>query len=204
MANGRCHLPQPDENFAGRDKEVETIISALNKGMAVSITATAGVGKSSVACAAGWAMWRSGSLPNGAMFVDLRGARTRDDVMQRLAAAPQDKLMSVTGGLVKEEDIPLIYRQICAKGAALLVVDNAEDVMKVAGKDQNLLSRLLGEVGTIVRPLKTGTKQCTLHGTHSCIQEAPAASLLDLLLLQMSHMNTVGKGVVVVSAVSGK
>ena len=58
------------------------------------IVAGAGVGKTSVALDVGSRLWQGGHIPGGARFVDMREARTVDDVLGRFCKTLEIKQVS--------------------------------------------------------------------------------------------------------------
>ena len=84
---GRCSLPFVEPGYVGRNAEAADIAQHLLTKGSLVLLARGGMGKSSLAADVGWRLYRSGHLPGGALWVDLREARSGEDVEARFCAA---------------------------------------------------------------------------------------------------------------------
>jgi hypothetical protein len=69
-------LPQPPEDFEGREIEMYEVIQLLMKRHLVTIFGARGMGKSAVAIKVMWYLLERSKFENGAIFVQLEGVRT--------------------------------------------------------------------------------------------------------------------------------
>ena len=76
-------LPRLDALYCGREGDVEEVVQSLRDGRALCLVGEAGMGKSSLALDVGARLWQEGHIPGGALFVDMREARSADDVVAR-------------------------------------------------------------------------------------------------------------------------
>ncbi|WP_369390749.1 tetratricopeptide repeat protein [Streptomyces sp. CG1] len=137
-------LPCPVRSFVGRDRELRTLLNALDPAepargavLVSSVTGLGGVGKTALALQAAHAAQRRGFFPAGVVFLDLHGY---DDV----PVAPEQALEQLLLALgVSRDHIPPsadaragLYRSVLAEvaekqGALLVVVDNASHSSQV-------------------------------------------------------------------------
>jgi hypothetical protein len=69
-------LPQPPEDFEGREIEMYEVIQLLMRRHLVTIFGARGMGKSAVAIKVMWYLLERNKFENGAIFVELEGVRT--------------------------------------------------------------------------------------------------------------------------------
>ncbi|MEV0639463.1 tetratricopeptide repeat protein [Streptomyces sp. NPDC050619] len=137
-------LPSPARGFVGRDRELRTLLNALDPAepdrgavLVSSVTGLGGVGKTALALQAAHTAQRRGFFPAGAVFLDLHGY---DDV----PVAPEQALEQLLLALgVPRDHMPTsadaragLYRSVLAEvaekqGALLVVVDNASHSSQV-------------------------------------------------------------------------
>lgn len=83
----RCKLPQIDPLYCGREAEVQQLYNVLTTPntliRVITLVSGGGMGKSSLALDLGWRLARAGRVPAGALWVDLRDARTPQSVEAR-------------------------------------------------------------------------------------------------------------------------
>ncbi|MFD9003269.1 tetratricopeptide repeat protein [Streptomyces sp. NPDC059582] len=137
-------LPGPVRAFVGRDRELRTLLTALDPAepargavLVSSVTGLGGVGKTALALQAAHTAQRLGFFPAGVVFLDLHGY---DDV----PVAPEQALEQLLLALgVPRDHMPTsadaragLYRSVLAEvgetqGALLVVVDNASHPSQV-------------------------------------------------------------------------
>lgn len=83
----RCQLPPLAASYRGREQEAEEVVSHLMARGSVVLLAPGGMGKSCLAADVGWRLLRAGWALGGALWVDMRGADTAQDVEQRFATS---------------------------------------------------------------------------------------------------------------------
>lgn len=132
---GRYELPAPLTRMVGRAASLEALIALITEQRFVTVVGTGGIGKSTLALAAG-AQLVSG-YRNGACFVDL--AAITDPVQVPIALA------TVLGVAVPtEEPMPALLEFLSEKNV-LIVLDNCEHVIaSVAPIAEMLLRRVPG------------------------------------------------------------
>jgi tetratricopeptide (TPR) repeat protein/transcriptional regulator with XRE-family HTH domain len=120
-----AQLPTDLRAFAGRDEEL-TQLETFVTGSVVTITGTAGVGKT--ALAVHWAHQIAERFPDGQLYVNLRGFDRNDRIL-----APGDVLRGFLSALgIADQRIPSdfesqigLYRSALAGRRLLVVLDNA-------------------------------------------------------------------------------
>ncbi|WP_317447704.1 tetratricopeptide repeat protein [Streptomyces collinus] len=137
-------LPGPVPGFVGRDRELQTLLHALDPAepargavLLSSVTGLGGVGKTALALQAAHAAQRRGYFPAGVVFLDLHG-------YDNVPVAPEQALeqlllaLGVPQGLMptSADARAGLYRSVLAevaekKGALLVVVDNASHSSQV-------------------------------------------------------------------------
>lgn len=161
-------LPRPLAGFAGREAELDAIVTAVDDGAAiVAVHGMAGVGKTSLAVGAAHAL--APRYPDGQLFVDLHGFTnsigSRPD--------PASVLTRVLGRLgVDERYLPTdlgalaaAYRSAIADRRVLLVFDNATDA-------EQLEQLMPGTTTSLV--LTTSRRDLSrLTGAHPVLLEPP-------------------------------
>jgi len=114
------HLPAERDRFIGRGGDLQALVRRLREGARlVTLHGVGGIGKTRVALRYGWT-WL-GDHPGGVAFCDLSSAVTADGLMHAMAQALELPLGS--------EPMTQIGRAIAGRGACLLIVDNAEQVI---------------------------------------------------------------------------
>ncbi|KAG2487915.1 hypothetical protein HYH03_013495 [Edaphochlamys debaryana] len=155
--SGRCQLPPLPEHYTGREEEAAGLAEHLRARGSLVLLAGGGMGKSCLAADVGWRLVRSGEVPGGALWVDLREAFSSADVEARFCAAL---------GLAAEKEGNALRVVAAVRGlaagaqqagpggssssppplAALVVVDNAEDALgeaEAAAAMKGLLGKIL-------------------------------------------------------------
>ncbi|MET8251851.1 BTAD domain-containing putative transcriptional regulator [Micromonospora sp. NPDC005197] len=127
-----AQLPPPVPTFTGREAELAALDALVDRGGAVVVSGTAGVGKT--ALAVHWAHRAAGRFPDGQLYVNLRGFDP--------AAAPTEPARALHGFLEalgvaaarmpSESDLMVsLYRTAVAGKRLLVVLDNARDAEQV-------------------------------------------------------------------------
>ncbi|EFJ48040.1 TPR repeat domain, kinesin-like protein [Volvox carteri f. nagariensis] len=126
-----CQLPTLDttyEQYGGRDPEAKELAQWMQKPdiRAAAVVASGGMGKTCLAVDVAWRLWRCKQCSAGVLYVDCRGAFSRDAMVMRLRAAAG--LSGEQGGV---EGLLTALGKMCSAdrlgGSLLVVVDNAED-----------------------------------------------------------------------------
>lgn len=134
--------PLPDwRDIVGRNTEIAEILEALQRGRHVTIVGTGGVGKTTVAIAAGHAF--SSDCPDGVCFVDLSPI---DD-----PAHLPVTVLTALGVRLKAGDQPNACFDALRSRRMLLILDNCEHVLPAAV----LFANALVEPGGNIRLLAT-------------------------------------------------
>ncbi|WP_422736369.1 BTAD domain-containing putative transcriptional regulator [Micromonospora sp. WMMD729] len=164
-----AQLPPPVPTFTGRAAELAALDALLDRGGAVVVSGTAGVGKT--ALVVHWAHRVAQRFPDGQLYVNLRGfdpAATPTDPMRVLRGflealgVPPARMPSDADSMVSR------YRTVVAGRRLLVVLDNARDA------DQ-------------VRPLLPGSPDCLVVVTSRdqlvplVVTESAQPVVLDLL-----------------------
>ncbi|MDG4756652.1 BTAD domain-containing putative transcriptional regulator [Micromonospora sp. WMMD710] len=127
-----AQLPPAVPTFTGRDAELAALDALVDRGGAVVVSGTAGVGKT--ALAVHWAHRAAGRFPDGQLYVNLRGFDP--------AATPTEPARALHGFLEalgvpaarmpSDEDLMVsLYRTTVAGKRLLVVLDNARDAEQV-------------------------------------------------------------------------
>ncbi|MCG5473016.1 tetratricopeptide repeat protein [Micromonospora sp. LAH09] len=127
-----AQLPPPVPTFTGRDAELAALDALVDRGGAVVVSGTAGVGKT--ALAVHWAHRAAERFPDGQLYVNLRGFDP--------AATPTDPARALHGFLEalgvpvarmpSDPDLMVsLYRTTVAGKRLLVVLDNARDAEQV-------------------------------------------------------------------------
>ena len=127
-----AQLPPPVPTFTGRDAELAALDALVDRGGAVVVSGTAGVGKT--ALAVHWAHRAAERFPDGQLYVNLRGFDP--------AATPTDPARALHGFLEalgvpmarmpSDRDLMVsLYRTTVAGKRLLVVLDNARDAEQV-------------------------------------------------------------------------
>lgn len=90
-------LPAPDSLYDGRDEDASDVVRSMKEGQVVCLLASAGMGKSSLAVDVAMRLWRDGYIKGGARFVDMREARTHEDVLGRFCATLEIQQVRIVG-----------------------------------------------------------------------------------------------------------
>ncbi|MFI6239282.1 BTAD domain-containing putative transcriptional regulator [Micromonospora sp. NPDC050795] len=127
-----AQLPPPVPTFTGRDAELAALDALIDRGGAVVVSGTAGVGKT--ALAVHWAHRAAERFPDGQLYVNLRGFDP--------AATPTEPARALHGFL-EALGVPVarmprdldamasLYRTTVAGRRLLVVLDNARDAEQV-------------------------------------------------------------------------
>jgi tetratricopeptide (TPR) repeat protein len=141
LVNGRAsaapqQLPAYTPHFVGRARELEQLTAYLDAGhqtaVVIAINGTAGVGKT--ALAVHWAQQMQRRLPDGQLYVNLRGFDATGSPVQ-----PADAIRGFLDAFnVPAERIPTtfdaqaaLYRSVLADRRVLVMLDNARDAEQV-------------------------------------------------------------------------
>ncbi|KXZ45100.1 hypothetical protein GPECTOR_58g549 [Gonium pectorale] len=164
----RMQLPQVDPNYVGREEAACDVVGVLTRGgSSALLLAGGGMGKSSLAIDVGWRLFSAGSLPAGALWVDLRGARSSVEVEARFCSTlgiqreQEDNVGRIVVAISKAADGGVAAESQASKPESLsllLVVDNAEDALSdeaAAGTLHGMLSHITRAAGASVRMLVT-------------------------------------------------
>ncbi|GLI71677.1 hypothetical protein VaNZ11_016959 [Volvox africanus] len=143
-----CQLPVLDttyEQYGGRDPEAKELMQWFQKpgSRVAAMVAAGGVGKTCLAVDVAWRLWRCKHVSAGALYVDCRGAFSRDTLVMRLRAAAG--LSGEHGGM---EALLTSLAKLCAAdrlgGSLLVLIDNAED--PAAADGGTTLSEVLAQL----------------------------------------------------------
>ncbi|MEU1587497.1 BTAD domain-containing putative transcriptional regulator [Micromonospora sp. NPDC005710] len=127
-----AQLPPPVPTFTGRDAELAALDALVDRGGAVVVSGTAGVGKT--ALAVHWAHRAAERFPDGQLYVNLRGFDP---------AAPPTEPARALHGFLEALGVPVarmpsdpdtmvsLYRTTVAGRRLLVVLDNARDADQV-------------------------------------------------------------------------
>jgi predicted ATPase/DNA-binding winged helix-turn-helix (wHTH) protein len=145
-------FPAPRSDLIGREADLAGVLRTVGAARVTTIVGTGGVGKTSLALAAGQRLWDD--FGDGAIFVDLTAAGSADDVTRTLAdtagvegaaSRSSEQLASHLGG-----------RRM------LIVFDNCEHVV---GPVSEMVGRLLAS-GAEARVLATSREPLAVPGEH--------------------------------------
>lgn len=127
-----AQLPPPVPTFTGRDAQLAALDALVDRGGAVVVSGTAGVGKT--ALAVHWAHRAAARFPDGQLYVNLRGfdpaatptepARALHGFLEALGV-PAARMPSDPDTMVS------LYRTTVAGKRLLVVLDNARDAEQV-------------------------------------------------------------------------
>ncbi|MCA9488731.1 MAG: protein kinase, partial [Myxococcales bacterium] len=117
------NIPELRDAFVGRDRELQEIARGLDEGRVVSLVGPGGVGKTRLA---NEAATRARASYRSAWVCDLSAARTEEALVAGVAA---------TLGLQPDRGDPTtaLGHAIARRGAILVVLDNLEQVARLAG-----------------------------------------------------------------------
>ncbi|MFG1791319.1 hypothetical protein [Nocardia sp. NPDC049149] len=127
-------LPRP-QTLIGRDRELSSILEVLDKGNPVKITGSGGIGKTSLAVAAGWAATER--FTDGTIMVDLRGEddgteNSRPKEPLNVAIHILERLGLQRSELPSDRDhLWSTYRTTIAQRNVLVILDNARSTEQV-------------------------------------------------------------------------
>ncbi|GIL88398.1 hypothetical protein Vretifemale_16368, partial [Volvox reticuliferus] len=133
------------EQYGGRDAEAKELAQWFQKpgSRVAAVVAAGGVGKTCLAVDVAWRLWRCKHVSSGALYVDCRGAFSRDALVMRLRAAAG--LSGEHGGM---EALLTALAKLCAAdrlgGSLLVLIDNAED--PAAADGGTALSEVLAQL----------------------------------------------------------
>jgi predicted ATPase len=147
-AGAQGDLGAEPSRFVGRAPRLDALAAALDGARLVTVTGTAGVGKTRLALEHA----RRRAPVGGALRIDLAAARSGADVAEALRS-----VLGATG-----DGIPTLGAALRARGAALLILDGCEHVVApVAATVGALLSRspALRCLATSRRPLRLPGEQ---------------------------------------------
>jgi hypothetical protein len=126
------NLPVQLTSFVGRDEEVAEVERLLDRARLVTLTGPGGVGKTRLALAVAERV--RGRLDAGVVFVSLVGVTRPEQVLAAITRA--------IGADLGGTDAPLeALAEQLGDGRWLLVLDNLEQVLEVAGDLEELLAR---------------------------------------------------------------
>lgn len=149
-----ARLPEPLTELVGRDEALDELAALPPATRLVTLTGTAGVGKSRLALAAAHRL--AGDFPGGAYLVELSSVTAGPDVAETIATT-----LGVPGGM--GESIAAVF----GDRRALLVLDNCEHVVEAVAE---LVERLLrGGSGLCV----IATSREPLGVTGEVVREVP-------------------------------
>ncbi|RZT80429.1 DNA-binding SARP family transcriptional activator [Micromonospora violae] len=127
-----AQLPPPVPTFTGRDAELAALDALVDRGGAVVVSGTAGVGKTTLAVH--WAHHAAAHFPDGQLYVNLRGfdpaatptepARVLHGFLEALGV-PAARMPS------DPDTMTSLYRTTVAGKRLLVVLDNARDAEQV-------------------------------------------------------------------------
>ncbi|MFC7709959.1 AfsR/SARP family transcriptional regulator [Micromonospora lupini] len=127
-----AQLPPPVPTFTGRDAELAALDALVDRGGAVVVSGTAGVGKT--ALAVHWAHRAAGRFADGQLYVNLRGfdpAGTPTEPARALRGF-LEALGVPAARMPSEPDLMVsLYRTAVAGKRLLVVLDNARDAEQV-------------------------------------------------------------------------
>lgn len=121
--------PDP-RRFVGRVEERAHLLSLLTGGArVVTVLGSGGTGKTRLAREVGMDLAETGAIPGGVWFCDLTESRDTAHVL-RVVGRVLDVPLGETDGL--RDPVERIGRDLLARGATVLVLDNAEQVLEEA------------------------------------------------------------------------
>ncbi|MEU8112555.1 BTAD domain-containing putative transcriptional regulator [Micromonospora sp. NPDC048947] len=127
-----AQLPPPVPTFTGRDAELAALDALVDRGGAVVVSGTAGVGKT--ALAVHWAHRAAERFPNGQLYVNLRGfdpAGTPTEPARALHGFLEALGVPVARMPRDTDTMASLYRTTVAGKRVLVVLDNARDAEQV-------------------------------------------------------------------------
>ena len=174
-------LPAPDGAMLGRDAELGSLIALARERRFVTLTATGGSGKTTLAVEA--ARGLVAEFPGGVYFVDLVPVDSVDDVGLTVA--------TVMGVVDQHEDPWTAVERAAESGRPLVVLDNCEDLPDLADllstRGRAALERLtllatsrrpIGVKHEVIVPLAPlATPSADAHG-RAALEASPAGMLL--------------------------
>lgn len=127
-----AQLPPPVPTFTGRDAELAALDALVDRGGAVVVSGTAGVGKT--ALAVHWAHRAAERFPDGQLYVNLRGfdpAATPTEPARALHGFLEALGVPVARMPRDPDAMASLYRTTVAGMRLLVVLDNARDAEQV-------------------------------------------------------------------------
>ncbi|MET8263560.1 BTAD domain-containing putative transcriptional regulator [Micromonospora arida] len=127
-----AQLPPPVPTFTGRDAELAALDALVDRGGAVVVSGTAGVGKT--ALAVHWAHRAAERFPDGQLYVNLRGfdpAATPTEPARALHGFLEALGVPVARMPRDPDAMASLYRTTVAGKRLLVVLDNARDAEQV-------------------------------------------------------------------------
>lgn len=127
-----AQLPPPVPTFTGRDAELAALDALVDRGGAVVVSGTAGVGKT--ALAVHWAHRAAERFPDGQLYVNLRGfdpAATPTEPARALHGFLEALGVPVARMPRDPDTMASLYRTTVAGKRLLVVLDNARDAEQV-------------------------------------------------------------------------
>ncbi|MEU8128191.1 BTAD domain-containing putative transcriptional regulator [Micromonospora sp. NPDC049049] len=127
-----AQLPPPVPTFTGRDAELAALDALIDRGGAVVVSGTAGVGKT--ALAVHWAHRAAERFPDGQLYVNLRGfdpAATPTEPVRALHGFLEALGVPVARMPRDLDSMASLYRTTVAGKRLLVVLDNARDAEQV-------------------------------------------------------------------------
>lgn len=127
-----AQLPPPVPTFTGRDAELAALDALVDRGGAVVVSGTAGVGKTALALH--WAHHAAERLPDGQLYVNLRGfdpAATPTEPARALHGFLEALGVPVARMPSDPDTMVSLYRTTVAGKRLLVVLDNARDAEQV-------------------------------------------------------------------------
>ncbi|RAO11057.1 AfsR/SARP family transcriptional regulator [Micromonospora noduli] len=127
-----AQLPPPVPTFTGRDGELAALDALVDRGGAVVVSGTAGVGKT--ALAVHWAHRAAERFPDGQLYVNLRGfdpAATPTEPARALHGFLEALGVPVARMPRDPDAMVSLYRTTVAGKRLLVVLDNARDAEQV-------------------------------------------------------------------------
>ncbi|MEW1587240.1 BTAD domain-containing putative transcriptional regulator [Micromonospora vinacea] len=127
-----AQLPPPVPTFTGRDAQLAALDALVDRGGAVVVSGTAGVGKT--ALAVHWAHHAAGRFPDGQLYVNLRGfdpAATPTEPARALRGFLEALGVAAARMPSDPDTMASLYRTTVAGKKLLVVLDNARDADQV-------------------------------------------------------------------------